>query len=62
MHAWLQDLFVQVKGVGFYRDKLLEEAELHVVAAWAILQAPLVLQQGMINVHNAVHKGFQLDN
>ena len=57
MHAWLQDMFVQVRGVNFYQqDKLLDETQLHIIVAWAISQAPLALQQGINDIHNAVTK------
>ena len=62
VHAWLQDMFVQARGVSYYRDKLSDEAQLHVIAAWAISQAPLALQQGMNDVLTAIQQGFQPDD
>ena len=62
VHAWLQDLFVQARGVNYYRDKLSDAAQLHIIAAWVISQAPLALQQGMNDIIAATQQGFQLDD
>ena len=62
VQSWLQDHFIRTNGFMHYKDQMDKDAFMDVFFVWAAAHTPIALQQGIVNVNDALGSGIQINN